>query len=196
MKHALTAVSLAVAVLSVAPVVGQATPDFTGTWTYDASRSSKTSVVYNLDGSSTGVEVPTPPPPVFGSEFTVTQDAHRLTLSLSLRQVTGVPAERAVDGWNFSGAAAGVVHYSLVYQLDGSASRNENPSSVAGGPTTATTSTAMWKGDMLVVATRIGAAETPALTHSFRLDPDGRLIIDTSISDAPPRHVTTVYVRK
>ena len=43
MRHALVSLAIIEAVASVVLAIGQERPDFSGTWTYDAAHSSKTS---------------------------------------------------------------------------------------------------------------------------------------------------------
>ena len=92
MRHALVGIAI------VASVVGQERPDFSGTWTYDAAHSTKTSRGLRIgpDGTRTEIEINSPPPPAFGADFTAKQDAKTLNLSLSLTQQTGVA--RMVNG--------------------------------------------------------------------------------------------------
>jgi hypothetical protein len=145
MRHALVGIAI------VASVVGQERPDFSGTWTYDAAHSSKTSpgIRIGLDGTRTEIEINSPPPPALGAEFTAKQDAKTLNLSLSLtqqsvgRRVNGVPVNQSTTG--------PTVAYTVAYALDGSESNNKMPSTLVGRPETETVSTAAWNANTLVL---------------------------------------------
>ena len=199
MRHALVSLAIIEAVASVVLAIGQERPDFSGTWTYDAAHSSKTSQGLRVgpDGTRTVIEINSPPPPALGGEFTAKQDAKVLNLGLSLTQQTGVA--RMVNGVPVNRATTGpTVAYTVVYALDGSESHNKTPSLIVGRPETETVSTAAWNANTLVVTSRIATASaTTATTRSFRLDSDGSLIVETTGTvGTTPQTVTTVYTRK
>ncbi len=149
MRHALVGIAI------VASVVGQERPDFSGTWTYDAAHSSKTSRGLRIgpDGTRTEIEINSPPPPAFGAEFTAKQDAKTLNLSLSLTQQTGVA--RMVNGVRVDQSTTGAtVAYTVAYALDGSESHNKTPSLIVGRPETETVSTAAWSANTLVITSK------------------------------------------
>jgi hypothetical protein len=92
MNRALGVVAVIASVASVGHAFGQQRPDFSGTWTYDAAHSSKTSrgvSVNGVDRSTTPIDVDKPPSPALGNDFTAKQDAKTLTLELTLTRQTG-----------------------------------------------------------------------------------------------------------
>jgi hypothetical protein len=195
MRQALVGIAI------VASVVGQERPDFSGTWTYDAAHSSKTSPGLRVgpDGTRTEIEINSPPPPAFGTEFTAKHDAKTLNLSLSLTQQNGVA--RRVNGVPVNQSATGpTVAYTVAYALDGSESNNKTPSPFVGRPETETVSTAAWNANTLVftITNQVATAGEPAvITRSFRLDSDGRLIVETTGTlGTKPQTITTAYARK
>ena len=117
------------------PGYDQQSRDFSGTWTYDAAHSSKTSrgVHVGPDRSMTPIDIDRPPSPVLGTDFTAKQDAKSLTLELTLTQQTAnLSNSTACGGINNTVAGASATHPS--YALDGSESHNKAPSATVGSP--------------------------------------------------------------
>ncbi|HKW00722.1 MAG TPA: hypothetical protein VJN96_12915 [Vicinamibacterales bacterium] len=193
----------AAVIVSVAPGFAQDKPDFSGTWTYDAEHSSKTTRGgrRGADGSITPIDVPQPPSPALGKEFTAKQDAKALTLGLSVTQQTGV--FQNVNGVRTdNNTVAGTVAYSTVYSLDGSESHNKTPPAIVGRPETESQSTAAWNGSTLIVTTTVvpsnpTAPKPSSTTRSFHLDADGNLLVETTATMVGgPWTYVTAYTRK
>jgi hypothetical protein len=220
MNRALGVVAVIASVASVGHAFGQQRPDFSGTWTYDAAHSSKTSrgvSVNGVDRSTTPIDVDKPPSPALGNDFTAKQDAKTLTLELTLTRQTGDSDpfkdsrlkyqqdlySRTIDGARGdNNTAAGTVHYSSVDALEGSESHNKIPPMTSGEPELEFVSTAAWNGGTLVITTtwvppNPTPTPRPSTTRSFRLDSDGYLIVETTTTMVGgPWTYTTAYARK
>lgn len=203
MRLAVIGIVSAAVIVSIAPAFAQDKPDFSGTWTYNAERSSKTSRgvrVNGIDRSMTPIDVDKPPSPALGTDFTAKQDAKSLTLELTQTLQTG--NFQTIDGVRRdNNTLAGTVVYSVLYALDGSESHNKFPSPIVGRPEGENVSTAAWNGSTLVVTiTPVPsnpATKPPSTTRAFHLDSDGNLIVETTTTmGGAPWTYTTAYTRK
>jgi len=107
-------------------------------------------------------------PSLLGEKFTAKQDEKTLTLDITAA-VIGRP-----------------IH--AVYNLDGSETRNMNPSPVAGVPDEPIFSRASWEGEKLVILTRGTTLMKGKPTESKRvlwLNATGQLLIERSSEGAP-----------
>jgi hypothetical protein len=137
----------------------QVRPDFSGEWVLLTDRSSSTGRAGTPGYSVAGL---------LGERFVARQDANTLTLEITLAAL-GRPVR-------------------AVYRLDGSESRNLNPSVVKGVADEPIVSTASWDADALVIRTRGTTPVDGKVTESrrvIRLDADGRLTIDRTSDGAP-----------
>lgn len=184
MKRALIGVIVVAVLVPTTAVVGREPPNLSGAWTYDPVHSDRTSrrwvAVPRPEGAVLPMDIDQAPEPSLGNNFTIRQDSKTVTFDLNLPRT--IPP-------------AGVVQYSAVYRMDGSESRNETPPAL-GRPAGVTFSTAAWNGSVLVVMVRSEWAERPTGSYSFRLDYDGRLIVDTTNLVEAPRTYTTAYTKK
>ena len=144
----------------------QARPDFSGMWTLAKDRSSQT------QKNAVTVAVAG----LLGEKFTAVQDARTLTLDITAA-VVGRPVR-------------------AVYNLDGSESRNLNPSMVAGVADEVIFSRVSWDGDKLVILTRGTMLVNGKPQESKRvmwIDSEGQLTIERSSEGAVTTR--TVYRR-
>lgn len=105
---------------------------------------------------------------IFGERFTAKQTATTLSLELS---VSVLPKPLLV-----------------VYALDGSESKNMNPSPVPGGAEEPIYSTAKWDGNRLVIdtrGTRVVEGKVQTSRRVISLTPDGLLLVERSAEGQP-----------
>ena len=156
---------LFLSVLAGTLVAAQARPDFAGEWVLSKERSTQT---------RTGLSV-TSVSGLLGEKFSAKQDAKTLTLDISLAAL-GRPIR-------------------AVYNLDGTESRNMNPTG-PGQPDEPIVSRAMWETDKLVILTRGTALVDGKPLETRRaiwIDADGRLTIERTSEGQPTTR--SVYER-
>ena len=156
---------LAAVLIAVVSVGAQQKPDFSGAWVLAQDRSSQT-----MKGS-----VVVSVSGLLGDKFSAVQDTKTLSLTITV-------------------AALGR-DLKVVYNLDGSESRNLNP--VGGGqPDEPIVSRASWEGEKLVILTRGTALVDGKPLETKRviwLEKDGLLTIERSAEGAPT--LRSVYQR-
>ena len=159
------AVGAVVLSVIVASLEGQSRPDLSGEWVLAKERSTQT-----LQGSRV-----TAVTGLLGEKVSVRQDAKTLTLDISLATL-GRPIR-------------------AVYNLDGTESRNMNPTG-PGQPDEPIVSRATWENDRLVIVTRGTALIDGKPLETRRviwLDADGRLTIERASEGQPTTR--SVYER-
>jgi hypothetical protein len=156
---------LLVSVLVAAAIAGQARPDFSGEWVLLKERSTQTQTSRTVTSVSG----------LLGEKFNAKQDEKTLALDIAVASL-GRPIR-------------------AVYHLDGTESRNMNPTG-PGQPDEEIFSRASWESDKLVVQTRGTAliAGKPLETRRvIWIDADGRLTIERSSEGQPTTR--SVYER-
>jgi len=155
---------IAAVLVTLVSTGAQQKPDFSGMWVLAQDRSSQT-----MNGS-----VVVSVSGLLGDKFSAVQDTKALALTITV-------------------AALGR-DIKAVYNLDGSESRNLNPT--GSGPDEPIFSRASWEGDKLVILTRGTALVNGKPIQTKRviwLDKDGLLTIDRIAEDEPTRR--SVYQR-
>lgn len=151
-------VAFALAQASPAPVA-QARPDLSGEWVLTGAFASPGGGRAQPAPGSVGI---------YGDRFTAKQTATTLSLELS---VSVLPKPLLV-----------------VYALDGSESKNMNPSPVPGGAEEPIYSTAKWDGNRLVIdtrGTRVVEGKVQTSRRVISLTPDGLLLVERSAEGQP-----------
>jgi hypothetical protein len=179
MRNQFLAIGLISAVLTSAAPAAQTKPDFSGTWTFDDSRSPYF--------ATSNPRVSVPAQPVLGEAFTVTQDDKLLTITRA--ESKGVKPTIVVDGIpQPDGPLPKTVSVTTVFALGGSPSHNRVPSIPPGEPDVDTLAIVLWEGDKLVIAIE---SQGSHLTRSLQLQSDGALLVQQT-SGTPGGAQTTV----
>lgn len=203
MRRIAPLITIAALVVScLATLAARATPDFSGTWVYDAEHSSKTQMqlvgTYSSSGTATQSFREVPLTPVWGDRFTAKQDATSFTIE---RTITPMSMARTMNGVTEPQTKGDPVTFAVTYLLDGSERKNSIPSTSLGRPASEMTVTAAWEGDKLVTTTWSAAAPKPFKTiRAVHLNADGILLVDLTVPpidgvSASPSTSTTAYKR-